>query len=555
MIKTLQIKNFLLIPDVEIEFLEGLTVVTGETGAGKSLIVDSIELALGARSDSGVVRSGCDKAEIFVIFDVQHQAVKAWLDEHDLDDGQECIVHRIIFRSRPSRAYINGRPVSMQSIREMTSGLVEIHGQHEHQRLLSPANHCDILDSFAGISKQRRQLTELSKQIRQQEKLRTTMDERSDQIESELEILRHQSASLDELNPEPGEFSRLKDDLTRMTHSEELSNSLHDISNLLLYHDEINVSNSLNESISGIEKLTHFDPSLQPFVDMLEEARVRVDDVAREIYSISSRSDSDPVEIESTDERMASLQRQARLHNVNADDLPGVVDSLSEMISTLERELENVHSIDTQIDTLKNEYRTVADELSKARRQSATEFSAAISEQIQNLGMEGGVFMAELTESKSGTFTSYGNENINFLVSTNPGQPIGALSKVASGGELSRLSLAIQVVAANITEVSTLIFDEIDIGIGGQVADRVGNMLRSLGQSRQIFCITHLPQVAARGDHQFKVEKKTDDLTNVEITTLDKKQRISEIARMLGGAKITLRTTEHAKELLSQSLT
>ncbi len=553
MIRTLQIKNFLLIPDTEIDFSNGLTVVTGETGAGKSLIVDSIELALGARSDSAVVRSGCDKAEIFVFFDIEDEYLRQWLQDHELDDGEECIIRRVIFRDRPSRAYINGRPASVQSIRELTSNLVEIHGQHEHQRLLRTASHRDILDSFAGITHERHELAKVASKIKQHEKLRATVKERSAQIESELDILNHQFAGLESLNPASGEFSNLKNELARLSNAEEMAQSLHEISSLLLYQDNFTVSNSLGESIRTIEKLAQYDGQLQLYAEMLAEARVRVDDVAREIYAVSSRTESDPVAIAAADERMASLQKQARLHQVDPDALPQVIDTLSESIANLKAEYQDILSIDSNIDDLKSVYNKIAKKLSHVRQRSAKDFSQAVSEQIQRLGMEGGVFEVRLEEIVTDAFASYGNESVSFAVSTNPGQSIGTLSKVASGGELSRLSLAIQVAGTHATEGSTLIFDEIDIGIGGKVADRVGAMLRKLGESRQIFCVTHLPQVAARGNHQFKVEKKTDHAANVEITALDTEERISEIARMLGGAKITDRTTAHAKELLSQS--
>ncbi len=552
MIRTLQIKNFLLIPDIEIDFSSGLTVVTGETGAGKSLIVDSIELALGARSDSAVVRSGCDKAEIFVFFGIEDQSIRQWLQDHELDDGEECIIRRVIFRDRPSRAYINGRPASVQSIRELTSNLVEIHGQHEHQRLLKTANHRDILDGFAGVARERHELAKVAAKIKQHEKLRAAAKERSAQIESELEILNHQFAELESLRPASGEFSDLKNELSRLSNAEELAQSLQEISGLLLYQDDFTVSSSLGESIRRIEKLSQYDEQLQPYAEMLTEARVRVDDAAREIYAISSRTESDPAAITAADERMALLQKQARLHQVDPDDLPQAIDMLSESIAILKAEYKDILSIDSNINDLKNLYHKISGTLSRARQRSAKEFSQAISQQIQSLGMEGGIFEVRLEQTATDAFASYGSESVSFAVSANPGQSIGALSKVASGGELSRLSLAIQVASANTTEVSTLIFDEIDIGIGGKVADRVGSMLRKLGESRQIFCVTHLPQVAARGNHQFKVEKKTEHAANVEITTLDAEERISEIARMLGGAKITDRTTAHAKELLSQ---
>ena len=552
MIKSLYIKDYLLIPDIQIDFQKGLTVITGETGAGKSLIVDSLELALGARADSGIIRSGCDKAEIFVIFEIHDASIEDWLKEHELYDGAECIIHRVIFPDRASRAYINGRPVTLQSVRSLGSVLVEIHGQHEHQSLLKSAAQRNILDGFAGILDKTSNLSSLAASIRSEISRRGNLIDRQRHLDEQLNLLRHQSSVLDQLQPEQGEFYRLKNELARATHAEELSTGLHEIAQRLFYADDATVSGTLTESIRQIGKLSEYDPELETYANMLEEARFRTDDAAREILSISSRSEYDPAEITSIEERMASLQLQARIHDASADELPDALLTIGEQISKLETELAGITTLDDRIDQLQAEHHSVASEISKIRKKFAITLSAAMTEQMQKLGMEGGVFEIELIEHDTMDYAGFGWENVNFLVSTNPGQQKGALSKVASGGELSRLSLAIQTVAAEVAQVQSLVFDEIDVGIGGKVAERVGRLLRSLGKSTQIFCITHLPQVAAQGDHQLNVNKKTENASSVEIRLLDHEQRISEIARMLGGVKITARTTEHAKEMLIQ---
>ena len=552
MIKSLYIKDYLLIPDIQIDFQKGLTVITGETGAGKSLIVDSLELALGARADSGIIRSGCDKAEIFVIFEIHDASIEDWLKEHELYDGSECLIHRVIFPDRASRTYINGRPATLQSVRSLGSLLVEIHGQHEHQSLLKSTAQRNILDGFAGILDKTSNLSSLAASIRSEISRRGNLIDRQRHLDEQLNLLRHQSSVLDQLQSEQGEFSRLKNELARATHAEELSTGLHEIAQRLFYADDATVSGSLTESIRQIGKLSEYDPELETYANMLEEARFRADDAAREILSISSRSEYDPAEITSIEERMASLQQQARIHDVSADELPDALLAIGEQISNLETELAGITTLDERIDQLQAEHRSAASEIGKIRRNFAITLSAAMTEQMQKLGMEGGVFEVELIEHNPVDYAGFGWESVNFLVSTNPGQRKGALSKVASGGELSRLSLAIQTVAAEVTQVQSLVFDEIDVGIGGKVAERVGRLLRSLGKSTQIFCITHLPQVAAQGDHQLNVNKKTGNASSVEIQLLDHEQRISEIARMLGGVKITARTTEHAKEMLIQ---
>ena len=552
MIKSLYIKDYLLIPDIQIDFQKGLTVITGETGAGKSLIVDSLELALGARADSGIIRSGCDKAEIFVIFEIHDASIEDWLKEHELYDGAECIIHRVIFPDRASRAYINGRPTTLQSVRSLGSLLVEIHGQHEHQSLLKSAAQRNILDGFAGILDKTSNLSSLAASIRSEISRRGSLIDRQRNLDEQLNLLRHQSSVLDQLQSEQGEFSRLKNELARATHAEELSTGLHEIAQRLFYADDATVSGTLTESIRQMGKLSEYDPELETYASMLEEARFRIDDAAREILSISSRSEYDPAEITSIEERMASLQQQARIHDVSADELPDALLAIGEQINKLETELGGITTLDERIDQLQAEHRSAASEISEIRKKYAIILSAAMTEQMQKLGMEGGEFEIELIEHNPTDYAGFGWENVNFLVSTNPGQQKGALSKVASGGELSRLSLAIQTVAAEVTQVQSLVFDEIDVGIGGKVAERVGRLLRLLGKSTQIFCITHLPQVAAQGDHQLNVNKKTENASSVEIRLLDHEQRISEIARMLGGVKITARTTEHAKEMLIQ---
>ncbi len=555
MIRSLHIKDYLLIPDIQIDFSDGLTVITGETGAGKSLIVDSIELALGSRADTDVIRNGCDKAEIYVNFEVHHPAALQWLKDRDLYEGDECIIRRTIYRNQSSRGYLNGQPATLQVIKELTSIFVELHGQHEHQKLLTPSYQRSVLDGFGGISPLSHKIANLAKKIREHQANLDNLEKRRKHLTEELEIAHYQSETLNSLNPQSGEFSLLKDQLLKATHAEELTKTLQEVSYFLAYQDESNVSDLLTNSIARIERLAQYDESLSPFAVLLDEAKVRVDDVAREIHSISNRSEADPRSIETVNERMTCLQQQARLHQTDADCLPQAADALAEKIHELQSELEDIDSIDSRVSDLLKEYNEIASKVSAVRKQSAQKLSAQVTKQMQSLGMEGGVFSVDLTSLPDDQqFTGYGLESVNFLVSANPGQSAGPLSKVASGGELSRLSLAIQVTAAGLTEVSTLIFDEIDIGIGGKVAERVGNLLRTLGENCQIFCITHLPQVAAKGHHQLNVLKKTGDTANVEIAVLDAQQRISEVARMLGGAKITARTMDHAREMLSESL-
>ncbi len=553
MIKTLHIKNYLLIEEVELDFESGLTVITGETGAGKSLIIDSLELALGARAEPGLVRGGSEKAELFVTFDAEFQQIRDWLQEHELDDGPEVILQRTIFKERPSRAYINGRPVSLNLMKDLASRVIVVHGQSEHQSLQKTATQRHLLDGFAGILPSTQRLADLATQIRVTESERLSHSERQQRYNEELTLLEHQYGELTALQPQEGEFTDLKQELIRMTHASELAATLGQVSHELFYGDEATLSAALADCIRRIDKLADVDNTLAQYSEMLAEAQVRIDDAARDIIAIAERTEYDPGRITVLEERMAALQRQARIHGVNADELLDVCTKLEEQINAVQAKLSEIVDSDKQLDDLKSEYRSIALNVSEIRKKAAVQLDEAVTRNMQNLGMVGGQFNVEFVQQSPDTFAGFGNENIRFIVSTTPGQEAGPLSTVASGGELSRLSLSIQVVAANLTQVPAIVFDEIDVGIGGKVAERVGHLLRLLGKSVQIFCITHLPQVAAKGDQQLNVTKTEGAQSSIQVQQLDGQQRVMEIARMLSGAKITQRTTEHAKELLAQN--
>ncbi len=554
MIKALQIRNYLLIEEIELEFQPGLTVITGETGAGKSLIIDSLELALGSRAEAGVIRRGSNKAEIYVTLDAEHQPIQDWLRERDLFDGSEAIVQRTIDRDRPSRAYINGRPTTLNSIRDLASRVIAVHGQSEHQSLQTTATQRHILDGYADILPAVQQLAELATEIRRLTGERASVEEKKTRLHEELSLLEHQYAELSQLAPQQGEFSTLRQDLLRATHASELATTLGAISHQLFYGDDATLSSDLSGFVHRLDRLTEMDDSLEQCSTLLSEAQLRIDDVARELYALAERTEYDPARIAAYEERMVALQRQARIHNVSADDLPETMDALQSNINRLKDHVDVVNDLDRRLNELQSNYQLTASEVSDSRRRAADRLADAVTRNIQNLGMKGGRFGVEFINQEADAFTNFGYENVRFVISTAPGQESGPLSAVASGGERSRLSLAIQVVAANLTQVPSLVFDEVDVGIGGKIAARVGHLLRTLGQSTQIFCITHLPQVAAKGNQQINVSKIQDPTSSVRIQQLDDQQRVMEIARMLSGAKITHRTTEHAKELLAQNL-
>ena len=554
MLKSLHIKNYLLIPEAKVEFDRGLTVVTGETGAGKSLVVDSLKFAFGARTIPGIVREGCEKAEITVTFEAHNPRTVELLQANNLYTGSTCIIRREIFIAKPTRVYVNGSSASLQTIRDLGSTLVDIHGQHEHHTLLKIATQRRILDGFAGNSEDLNQLVISSKKIHRAESDRSEAEQRKTTYEQHLEILRDQYGLFDQLAPVKGEFTDLKKKLLLLSHAEELSSTLGEVSLGLFYSDESTVSGTLGEFTKQLHRLSDFDSSIQSHTELLEEAKFRVDDVARELRSLADRVEHNPGDMADIEQRMSELQRLARVHDVDPDELPSAKDALQNKIETHENELAKIANLDSNIEEYKEEYHKIASRISDRRKSATSQFEQLITDHMQNLGMEGGIFKIELADIDPEQHESFGYENTRFMVSTNPGQAIGALSDVASGGELSRLSLALQVTSLDAAKVPTIVFDEVDVGIGGRVAERVGKLLQALGQSVQIICITHLPQVAAQGDQQMNVSKITENTSIVEVNVLDGNQRVNEIARMLGGAKITDRTIEHAKEMLAQGV-
>lgn len=551
MIKSLYVRDYLLMPEIYIEFSEGLTVFTGETGAGKSLVVDSLALALGARAESGFIRKGCDKAEIFVTFSALDEQVRRWLQQQDYDDGDDCIIRRNLYRKQSTKAFINGRPAPLQALRDLGALLIDIHGQHEQQHLLKPQTQRDILDAHAGQLHSVRELEEISGGIRQQQQLQADSIARQQDLESQSEVLAHQIETLQQLEPADGEFSKLTVDLQKLSHAEETAAGLIQVAQRLFYADESAVTAVLNDCVSQLNSLVQYDESLEAYRDLLEEAKVRVDDAARELQAIADRIEFDPAQIANTEERMAALQQQARIHVTNADNLQSKLDELNQQSKQIATELAAVHSIDTSIQNLKVEYTNLAENISATRNQFANSLSEQVTRQMQHLGMETGIMRVHLPKVSGETFANYGLENVEFQVSTSKGQELGPLSKVASGGELSRLSLALQAIAINASEIPSIVFDEVDVGIGGKVAESVGTLLKKLGTSSQVFCITHLPQVASKGDTHLRVTKSVTDESTVNICQLNGEERVLEIARMLGGAKITDRTIAHAREMLN----
>lgn len=552
MLKSIYIKNYLLISEAHIDFTSGLTAITGETGSGKSLLIDSLGIAMGSRISGNVIRSDCDSADITVLFDVTSFEAKQWLDELGLSEGDECFIRRLIFPDRPTRSYINGRPVTLKSVRSLASLLVEIHGQHEHHSLTKSTTQRYLLDAFVGHLDEVTTLADIAKNIRTEESKRAQLTKQENQLKSSLELTQHQHSELEQLSPEQGEFTRLKADLARASNAEKLIRSLTTISEELFYGYDRTVSSVISNFAVQVSQLSKYEDQLEPIYELLNEAVIRIEESAREMNLLSSRIEHDPAKIENLQSRMSDLYHQARIHQIDVDSLSDLQQELTEKIENLESKLADIEEFDNNLEQLKHEYHSIAKKIQSARRKAAQNFAQDVTQQLQSLGMEGAIFEVSLVDQDSNLYSSFGYEDTKFLIATNPGQEKGSIGMLASGGELSRISLAIQVVATSTTQVPTVVFDEIDVGIGGSVAERVGTLLTKLSRHAQIICITHLPQLAAKGHHQLNVVKSVDHDLNVTIRSLSPQERIKEIARMLGGVKITTRTTEHAKEMLSQ---
>ena len=553
MLLSLHIRDFAIIDQLEIELHAGMTVLTGETGAGKSILLDALGLLLGDRADSGAVRHGAERADISADFDIAAlPAARAWLAKHQLDLGDECQLRRVITAGGRSRAYLNGSPLPLQLLREFGERLVDIHGQHEHQSLMKRDLQRQLLDHhggyqslLAGLAALRRDWKQTGQQI---EAIVGTGQDR----DSRLEFLQFQLQELDELAPEPGEAERLHDEHARLANAGQL---LDTCARHLerLYDAEQSAQSLLSQALADLQPLTAIDTSLKEAGELLTSALIQLEEGVDQLRSYPDRLELDPERLGWLEQRLDVLHRVARKHRIEPETLQEFHQRLGEELQQLEQADQQLVSLEAQRRALAAEYARLAGELHRRRVKTAATLSAQVSERMQAVGMEGGQFGIEVTASDSGSLSAHGSDTIEFLVSANPGQPLKPLAKVASGGELSRISLAIQVVAASDTEIPTLIFDEVDSGVGGGVAEAVGQQLRALGGHHQVLCVTHLPQVACQAHQHLQVAKLTGDrTTRTRVRALIGDERVEEIARMLGGRTITGSTLQHAAEMLGR---
>jgi DNA repair protein RecN (Recombination protein N) len=553
MLTQLRIRDFAIVEELELELTVGMIAVTGETGAGKSILVDAIGLLLGDRADSGVIRHGAERADLSASFDLDAlPAARAWLAERDLDDERECHLRRVIAGNGRSRNYINGIPQPAQALRELGERLVDIHGQHEHQSLVRREAQRQLLDDYAGHSNLATEVEghyqTWNRWRRELRELRQAASER----DARLDILRYHLRELAALNLVEGEVAELETEQRRLANSSQLLETGQRLLGWLTENEESAVADRLDRALRELESLGRLDARLAPVGELLNTALIQIQEASGELRAYVQALDLDPEHLARVEQRLAAAHQLARKHRVAAEDLPALRARFEAERESLEHSETRLESLQQALKTARTAYQECADRLSAQRAAAARDLGERVSAALVELGMPGGRFAIVLERLEQPT--PNGLEAVEFQVSANPGQPLRPLAKVASGGELSRISLAIQVITARAARIPTLIFDEVDSGIGGGVAEVVGRQLRALGGNRQVLCVTHLPQVAAQAHQQFKVEKQTDgESTHTRVSPLGAEERVTEIARMLGGLELTTNTLAHAREMVEKA--
>ncbi|HJV52543.1 MAG TPA: DNA repair protein RecN [Noviherbaspirillum sp.] len=548
MLRTLSIRDFVIVDSIELEFAPGFTVFTGETGAGKSILIDALALTLGGRGDASMVREGAVKTDITAEFST-HEQVDAWLADNEFgsEDGG-VLLRRVIDNAGRSKAFINGISATAAQLRELGEMLVDIHGQHAHQSLLKADAQRVLLDSQAGLLEDARAVAAAYKTWRALAKQREEFEINARNVMLERERLEWQVGELEKLAVKPGEWAEISNEHSRLAHAASLIEGAQEALNAISESDDNPMLSQLSGLTQKLGKLADVDASLKPVLEALEPARIQLQEAVYALNDYLGRVELDPERLQEVETRLDAIHSTARKFRVAPEDLPQEYATLSAQLQQL-ADASDLDAMRAQEEKLKAAYLRIAEKLSQARARAAGALSEAVTAAMQDLSMSGGRFEVALNACEP---AAHGLEQLEFLVAGHAGTSPRPLAKVASGGELARISLAISVITSSATTTPTLIFDEVDSGIGGGVAEVVGRLLKRLGQDRQVLCVTHLPQVASQANQHFQVAKRSvDGRTVSSIDSLDSKSRIEEIARMLGGLEITATTRKHARELLA----
>jgi len=553
MLNHIRIRNFAIIDHLDLDFKNKLTTLTGETGAGKSIILGALGLLLGDRADSDSVRTGSSKAEISAEFDISKlKDVSDWLNEKELDADGDCLLRRRLGSDGRSRAFINGTPVPLQDMRQLGEMLVDIHGQHEHQSLMKPDMQRQLLDDYGQHSKLLVEIKSVFNDWQNKKQKLNDLQNACKDKNDRLDLLRYQVSELEDLALVKGEAETLQIEHQTLANADQLSDNTSSALNSLYDAEDSSIHLQLSKQAKKIEDMLSTDNSLSPAFEMLSEAMVQIEETASLLRDYKDNLNSDPQHFEEVETRLGVIHDLSRKHHVEADQLIELSDALSAELSELDNADVNLSNLEKEVEKLNNQYNNLAKKLTNSRLKTSKKLNKQISESMQTLGMSGGQFEIQL--SSKDKVAAHGQDLVEYMVSTNTGQAFKPLAKTASGGELARISLAIQMITATQGRIPTLIFDEVDSGVGGGIAEIVGKHLRMLGESRQVFCITHLPQVASQAHHHMQVYKHSDGKeTRTEIIPLEMQQRVDEISRMLGGLEITQQTIDHAKDMLNRS--
>ncbi|WP_237055348.1 DNA repair protein RecN [Microbulbifer sediminum] len=555
MLLHLSISQFTLVDQLELEFGSGTSTLTGETGAGKSITLDALGLALGDRGNAELVRAGAKRADIHATFDIgDHPEANAWLEEQELDTGNEVILRRTISADGRSRAYINGQPVTLLQLRALGEQLIDIHSQHEHQSLLKKETHRRLLDEFAGASDLAAETRIRFKTWQDQYRRYRALADSAEETEARRQLLQYQLEELEQLDLQPDEIEQLESEQRQLANAGQILSGSYQLA-AMLTGGEGDISEHLHRALQLLTAMPEQSPEMTEVAQMLDSARIQVDEAAGTLSRHIDRFEMDPERLAEVEERLSAIYQAARKHRVQPPELPALQEQLQAELDEIGAP-DALDRLESECRELEQAYRVTAGKLGELRAGAAGELAAAVNAQLADLAMPHA--RVELALQPQDKPTATGLEEIEILIATNPGQPARPLGKIASGGELSRVSLAIQVVTAQTSRTPTLVFDEVDVGIGGATGDVVGRLLRQLGEGRngrtgQVICVTHLAQVAARAHRQYLVEKHSDgDAAFVALRELKGDERREEIARMLGG-ETTTQSLAHAEEMLSRA--
>lgn len=551
MLKSLHINNFAIIQHLELEFFAGLSTLTGETGAGKSIIIDAIGLVLGDRADSSLIRAGEESAEIVLVIELAKKStILDWMQEHDFSADTECILRRVMRADGKSRAYINGIPVPLKILKELGEQIINIYGQHAHQSLMQATTQRQLIDQFAENTNELKTLSKHYQHWQQLTEQLQNLSENANDIASRIDLLRYQVEEMDQLSLSENEFTDLEKALIRLSNAEDLKHASSQASHQLKNDDNQDIYSQLSEVISQIEKCAANDEQLNNTQQSLQEAITLVDEAAGELNHYAEKINVDPQTLAETQERISLIDQLSRKHKISPQQITQLHSQLRQELDTLTQPGYDLDALTEECKKSEQKYIALAAKISKKRIQASHQLSQQITQALGKLGMQKAKL--EFTVTPQQPANSHGTDKIVINIQTNPGQKMLPLTQIASGGELSRISLAIQMIAVEHLEVPVLIFDEVDSGIGGAVAEVVGRALRDIGNHKQVMCITHLAQVAASAHHHYRVNKTSEKQdTSSAIEYLDSQQRVSELARMIGGVKLTENAYSHAQEMLN----